>query len=176
MRLYSITVYRSSFFGGRRLPKLSKYITQFPLFAYVTQYVLDSSTLSWFTIPLSFWRTPSTGNVVYIPIKISLKYRMRIWFASYCSCTSVVTLLGIFNVSSFFFYARYLVRAWRERDKLRGLPWCEYDVAVLLADVAPHNTTLRYFSKFFMTYFKDVFQRTLKDILKLRRLDILPIG
>ena len=60
--------------------------------------------LSRFTISLSFWHTPSIGNVVCI--KMSLKYGMRC--ASCCNCTSI-TPFGIFNVSStFFFYVRYL--------------------------------------------------------------------
>ena len=117
MRLYSITLfarYCSSSFSGRRLSKLSKYITRFPLFA---PYPMRTKSLSIVQIYVpTFILTYSIGNVVRI--KMPLKYGIHIQFASYCNCTSVVTPFGIFMFHRcFFVYTRYFVRACMERDK-----------------------------------------------------------
>ena len=74
-----------------------------------------SLDLSKFTIPLSFWHTLSISNIVRI--KMPLKYRMCIQFASCCNCTSVVILLDFF------------IDFFSTRDTLSVFLWSETNTA-----------------------------------------------
>ena len=111
MRLYFIVVtsfskYRTSFLGGRRLPKLSKYMTRLFLCVRedVTGLVLSVITSSRFTISLSFRRASLVGNMLCM--KMPLKCGTRICFASSFNCTVVAPdSFFIIFLAFFFFFA-----------------------------------------------------------------------
>src|SRR5436190_21194440 len=94
------------------------------------------SKLSKLRIPFSFRRMPLIGKV--LRMKTPLKKGIRIRLANSSNCKLVVAPVGIFSVFlKFFFLSRHLVRVCTERHKFRDLPWRDYDVAFLRADVAP---------------------------------------